>query len=29
MLLGAGAFPWLYVAVGVNPLNDLFITHNG
>ena len=29
MLLGAGALPWLGVAVGVDPLNDLFIAHNG
>ena len=29
MLLGAGALPWLGVAVGVNPLNNLFIIHNG
>ena len=29
MLLGAGALPWLSVAVGVNPLHKFFVTHNG
>ena len=29
VFLGVGALPWLGVAVGVDPLNDLFITHNG
>jgi hypothetical protein len=29
MLLGAGALTWLGVAVGVNPLDNLFIIHNG
>ena len=29
VFLGAGALQWLSLAVGVNPLNDLFVAHNG